>query len=92
MRTYPIFQSLHRHNHVMGAERELVLLNILFSFLVGAGGFTLISGLVAVLFYIITTFVLRKMAKADPIMSKIWFRHMRLQIMYPAKSGIWRKK
>jgi type IV secretion system protein VirB3/type IV secretion system protein VirB4 len=92
MRTYPIFQSLHRHNHVMGAEREPALLTVLFAFLVGTGGFTLVSGLVAIVFYVATIFVLRKMAKADPIMTKVWARHMKLQLIYPSKSGIWRQK
>lgn len=90
MRTYPIYQSLHRHNHVMGAERELVLMTVLVSFLVGVGGFTLISALVAFVFYLVVLFILRKMAKADPIMSKVWFRHIKLQLVYTAKSGIWR--
>ncbi|KHK00255.1 Conjugative transfer protein TrbD [Desulfovibrio sp. TomC] len=35
--------------------------------------------------------VARRMAKSDPIMSKVWMRHIKKQIYYPAKASIWRR-
>lgn len=85
-----IRQSLHRHNHVMGAERELVLGSGLIALLVGIGGLTIVSGIAAVVFWIIAVFALRQMAKSDPIMSKVWLRHIKQQDVYLAKSSRWR--
>lgn len=91
MRTLPIHQSLHRHNHVMGAEREIALSILLIAMLVGVGGMTLLSALAASVFYLVGIMVARRMAKADPLMSKVWMRHIKQQLYYPAKSSIWRK-
>ena len=91
MRMLPSHQSLHRHNHVMGAEREIALSICLFAMLVGVGGMTWLSGLTAVLFYGGGLLVARRMAKSDPIMSKVWMRHIKKQIYYPAKASIWRR-
>lgn len=87
----PIHQSLHRHSHVLGAERDLVLSSGLISLLVGIGGLTLISGICAVVFWVCSVFVLRHMAKSDPIMSKVWLRHIKQQEYYPSRSRIWRR-
>ncbi len=89
MRTIPIHQSLHRHNHVLGAERELVLTAGLIALLVGIGGLTLISIVSAAVFWLFAVFALRRMAKADPQMSKVWLRHIKQQLFYPAKTGRW---
>jgi len=90
MRTLTIHQSLHRHSQVMGGERELVLMSGLIAFLVGVGGLTLLSAVTAFCFWITAIFVLRRMAKADPIMSRVWLRHIKLQHHYPARSSVWR--
>ena len=86
-RTLPIHQSLHRHAHIMGAERELVMVSGLIALLVGVGGLTAISVVSAVVFWIIAVFALRRMAKADPIMSRVWLRHIKQQEFYPAKAS-----
>ena len=90
LRTVPVHQSLHRHTHVLGAERELVLTSGLIALLVGIGGLTAISGITAVTFWIFAVFVLRRMAKADPVMSRVWMRHIKQQDYYSAKSSRWR--
>jgi type IV secretion system protein VirB3/type IV secretion system protein VirB4 len=71
MRTLPIHQSLHRQNHVLGAERELVMTSGLIALLVGVGGLTLLSMISAILFWLVSIFVLRRMAKADPQLSHV---------------------
>jgi len=90
MRTVPIRQSLHRHNLVFGAERELVMFSALIALLVGVGGMTLISISTAVVFWIGSIFILRLMAKNDPLMSKVWLRHIKQQDYYLARSSKWR--
>lgn len=89
-RRTPIHQSLHRHNLVLGAERELAMSSALIALLVGVGGLTLISGITAMVFWLAAIFVLRRMAKADPLMSKVWMRHVRQQDFYNAKASRWR--
>lgn len=89
-RKIAVHQSLQRHNFVMGAERELVMSSALIALLVGVGGLTLISGIAAAVFWIISVFVLRRMARADPIMSKVWMRHVKQNDYYSAKASRWR--
>ena len=89
-RTLPIHQSLHRHAHVLGAERELVMTSALIALLVGVGGLTAVSFASAGLFWLVSVFVLRRMAKADPIMSRVWLRHIKQQEYYPARASRWR--
>jgi type IV secretion system protein VirB3/type IV secretion system protein VirB4 len=90
MRTLPIHQSLHRQNHVLGAERELVMTSGLVALLVGVGGLTLLSMVSAALFWLAALFALRRMAKADPQLSKVWLRHIKQQLFYAAKTSRWR--
>ena len=93
MRRYlPIHQSLHRHAHVRGAERALGMPSAVSALLVGVGGLTAISIVSAIAFWIMSVFALRRMAKADPIMSRVWLRHIKQQEFYPAKAGRWRNK
>ena len=89
-RSLPIHQSLHRHAHILGAERELVMTSALIALLVGVGGLTAVSIVSAAALWIMAVFALRRMAKADPIMSKVWLRHVKQQEFYPAKASRWR--
>lgn len=89
-RTLPIHQSLHRHAHVLGAERELVMTSALIALLVGVGGLTAVSIVSAAEFWVMAVFALRRMAKVDPIMSRVWLRHIKQQEFYPAKASRWR--
>jgi type IV secretion system protein VirB3/type IV secretion system protein VirB4 len=89
-RTVLIHQSLHRHAHVLGAEREPVMTSALIALLVGVGGLTAVSAIAAVSFWLVAVFALRSMAKADPVMSRVWLRHIKQQDYYPAKASRWR--
>ena len=89
-RKITIHQSLHRHNLILGGERELVMSSALIALLVGVGGLTLISGVSAFVFWLIAVFILRRMARADPLMSKVWMRHVKQQDFYHAKASRWR--
>ena len=87
----PVHQSLHRQPHVLGAERELILSSALICFLVGMGGLTIISFISAGVAWVFSAFLLRKMATIDPLLSKVWLRHIKQQEYYPAHSRIWRR-
>ena len=89
-RALPVHQSLHRHANVLGAEREPVMTAALIALLVGVGGLTAVSAISAAVFWIVAVFALRHMANADPIMSRIWLRHIKQQDFYPSKAGCWR--
>ena len=88
--TLDIHQSLHRPNHVMGAEREPVLCCGLIAFLVGVGGFSMASGVCGISFWLFSVFALRMMAKKDPIMTQVWRKHIGQQEFYSASSCRWR--
>lgn len=90
-RRIPVHQALYRPNLVLGAERELAMSSVLISLLVGIGGMTTISAVAAFSFWIFSIFVLRRMAKADPLMSKVWLRHVKQQDFYSARASRWRK-
>ena len=90
VRRTPIHQSLHRRNLVLGAERELAMSCTIIALLVGVGGMTVISGLVSFMFWLAAIFILRRMARADPLMSKVWMRHVKQQVFYSAKASRWR--
>lgn len=91
LRRIPIHSSLHRANLVMGAERELALGSALAALLAGIGGMSLVSAGTAIIFWLCAIWVLRRMARADPMMSKVWLRHIRQQTFYSARSGQGRK-
>ena len=59
-RPLPIHQSLHRHAHILGAERELVMTSALVALLVGVGGLTAVSIVSAAGFWIAAMFALRR--------------------------------
>lgn len=87
LRRIPVHSSLHRANLVMGAERELALGSALAALLVGIGGMSLVSAGAAIVFWFCAIWALRRMARADPMMSKVWLRHIRQQVFYSARSG-----
>lgn len=90
-RKLPIYKALNRQNLIMGCERELVLLVALFCVTLVALGQTLLTAIVGGLIWVLSIRFLRKMAKADPYMSRVFIRHFRQQAYYAARSRPWRK-
>ena len=86
-----IHKALHRHTLVLGAERELVMLTALFCFLAGLSSKSLVGSLIVFLVWVFSLIGLRKMAKIDPLMSKVYLRHIKYQDFYSARSSRWRK-
>jgi type IV secretion system protein VirB3/type IV secretion system protein VirB4 len=85
----PIRRSLLRHTLVMGGERDLVMTSALFAMLIGVSGMSVMSWVIGAIVWFIALFSLRRMAKVDPCMSKVWLRHIFQQRFYPARSTPW---
>lgn len=84
-----IHQSANRPNQLMGGDRELVLLAVLIAV---ALGFSLATwwGLgLAVAWWVGAMGVLKRMGKADPLLRKVYMRHIRYGPFYSAKSGLY---
>lgn len=84
--TATIHGALNRPNLVFGAERELILfagLMCVTLIFLAMKPLTIIIG--ALLWFFLST-VLRMMAKADPMMSKIYMKQLHHQKFYPAHS------
>ena len=84
-----IYQSANRPNLLLGADRELVLVTIMVA---GGLAFSLATwwGVgVAVMVWIVSIAILQRMAKADPLLRRVYLRHIRYAGFYPAKSGLY---
>lgn len=73
----------------MGGDRELVMLSGVIALTVGVGGKTVTSILAALIYWIVSLLVFRKMAKEDPQMFQVWLQHRKQQDFYPARSTPW---
>ena len=87
-RRAPIHVSLIRPLLLAGAERELVLLNgtIMAALIFGVGfhwGSLAIAGLLATVGH----WGLTRAARFDPRLSRIYVRHVRYQVYYPARAS-----
>jgi type IV secretion system protein VirB3 len=83
------YQSANRPNLLLGADRELVLVAVMVA--VGLA-FSLASwwGVgVAVALWLGSIGVLQRMASADPLLRRVYLRHIRYLGFYRAKSGLY---
>lgn len=76
-RLTPFHRALHRPQQIMGGERELML----FSMLVAGGlivsALNLVATLIGGMLWMICVYALRKMAQADPVLSKVYIRQLK---------------
>ena len=80
--THTIHTSLNKPDLLLGCERKLLVLSGLLTALIVIS-FNPITAVIGMLFWLIAIASLRKMAKADPLMSKIYLRHIKYQSYYP---------
>lgn len=85
-REIPINQALCRPDHLWGVERKLVLLTLMFVVMFVVLAFDLSLSIFAFIMWILVYQALRIMAKADPIMSVVYLRHIRYLPHYRAHS------
>ncbi len=85
----PVRRSLHRPGLFMGCERELILS---VGLLCAACCFVIMTWLAAAFglsIWFAALALFRRMAKADPLMSHIYIRHIKYRAFYPARSSPW---
>ena len=86
-----IHRALSRPNHLMGADRELVLLTGLVTAILIFVVLTWFSALFGVAIWIVVIGALRMMAKADPMMRQVYVRHIGYRPSYRPTSTPWRR-
>lgn len=89
LRKIPIRRSLHRPSLLLGAERELALLTGLVTFVCVFVAMTPVIAVIGLILWLVVMQLLRAMAKADPIMSKVYLRHIRYLPHYSPKASPW---
>jgi len=82
-----VHSALNKSNLLLGGERELMLLVGLFSALMIFIAMTWQTFIIGITLWLILTMLLRMMAKADPLMSKIYLRHLKYKDFYMAHSS-----
>lgn len=85
-----IHRALSRPNLLFGADRELVLVTGLAAVILIFVVLTWLSALFGVAIWIVVVGLLRMMAKADPMMRRVYLRHIRYRPHYRPTSTPWR--
>ena len=91
LKSIKIHSALNKPNLLMGAERELILVVGLFSAMMVFIALTWETFIVGIVMWIVITTLLRMMAKADPLMSKVYLRQLKYNSFYPAHSTPFKK-
>ena len=86
-----IHRALSRPNLLMGADRELVLITGLTAIILIFVVLTIYSALFGVAVWIFVVGVLRVMAKADPLMRRVYVRHISYRHHYRPTAAPWRR-
>lgn len=86
-----IHRALSRPNHLMGADRELVLLTGLAAVILIFVVLTWFSTLFGIAVWTCVLAALRMMAKADPMMRQVYLRHITYRPSYRPTSSPWRR-
>ena len=86
-----IHRALSRPNLLMGADRELVLVTGLASIILIFVVLTWISALFGLAVWSMIVGLLRMMAKADPLMRRVYLRHITYRPHYRPTSSPWRR-
>lgn len=89
--TARIHRALSRPNHLMGADRELVLVTGLATVILIFVVLTWFSVLLGIAIWIGVVGALRIMAKADPMMRQVYLRHIGYRPNYRPTSSPWRR-
>ena len=88
-RRIAIHRSLNRPHLLLGAERGLVLMSgVITAVLMFSGNLSILTSVLAVLFWTCSFWALVRMGKADPQMSQVYQRHIRYRPYYSAHSDI----
>lgn len=83
-------RALHRPQQVWGGERELMLFSMLLAGGIIVAAMNLVATVVGVVLWLVCVYGLRQMAKADPVMSKVYLRQLKYRDYYGPFSRPWR--
>ncbi|MDR6101752.1 type IV secretory pathway TrbD component [Agrobacterium larrymoorei] len=86
-----VHRALSRPNLLMGADRELVLVTALAAVILIFVVLTWYAALFGVAVWLVAVAALRMMAKADPLMRRVYIRHISYKTLYRATSSPWRR-
>lgn len=87
----PIHRALSRPNLFLGADRELVLVTGLMTTILVFVVLTLASTALGLALWLGIVAILRMMAKLDPLMRRVYGRHVRYRQVYRPTSSPWRR-
>lgn len=91
LRETKVHRALHRPQLILGGERELMLFSALVAGGLAVASLNLVAAIAGALIWGFCAYGLRRMAKADPNLSKIFARHVKYSDIYPAHSRPWRR-
>lgn len=86
LRRLPIHRSLIRPQLLLGAERELVLATGMVAAMLVFAIQTMVSIIMGAMIWALGLYLMRRMAKTDPELSRVYLRHIRYRPYYPAHS------
>ncbi|RVD57416.1 conjugal transfer protein TrbD [Mesorhizobium sp. M2D.F.Ca.ET.185.01.1.1] len=86
-----VHRALSRPNLLMGADREMVLLTGLAAVILIFVVLTWYAALFGVAIWLVAVAALRMMAKSDPLMRRVYLRHISFRSYYRATSTPWRR-
>lgn len=86
LRRIPIHRALNRPDLLAGCERELLLLTGLITLTLVVVALNMVAAITGVVIWTACVAGLRAMAKADPFLSKVYLRHIKYKVFYPAHS------
>lgn len=76
-RLTPFHRALHRPQQIMGGERELMLFSMLVAGGLAISAMNLVAAVMGGVIWLVCAYALRRMAKADPNMSKVYVRQLK---------------
>ncbi|SEM30603.1 conjugal transfer protein TrbD [Acinetobacter sp. DSM 11652] len=76
-RVTPFHRALHRPQMIAGGERELMLFSMLIAGGLIVSAMNFVATVLGLIIWMICAHALRKMAKADPNMSKVYIRQLK---------------
>jgi type IV secretory pathway TrbD component len=86
LRRTPLYRALYRPNLLLGGEREPVLIAAILCGGVALSALNLVAIGIGFAVWATAIGLLRLMAKADPLMSRIYLRQLGYRPYYPARS------
>ena len=86
LKKIPVFTALNKPNLILGADRELMLFTGLFSAMLVFLSLTWQTFIMGITLWVVVSILLRMMAKNDPMMQKVYLKHIKYNSFYAAHS------